>query len=211
MEVRTGECVECPSQGAELRGQEILTQHLSLRPINLCDEGAVAAVCRIFREPATWTHLPAARPADDDSVRQYLAGHVRSWHESGLGWWFISVRQPPFGDEVIGIGGCALTRPDIQAWNLGYRLSPAVWGHGYATEVARAGLGAAVILSELPVTARVLERNPASYRVLDKLGLRLVWQGDVISDDPLTGGLARRIYADRELEPGLLDQLIRLG
>jgi len=202
-----------PPAAEQLSGQT-LTRNLRLRPIDLGDEQAVADVCAVFRNPGTWTHLPAARPQADAQVRDYLTGHVRSWHDHGLGWWFVWLRDPPAHgkDAVLGVGGCAMTRPDIPAWNLGYRLDPTVWGHGFASEIARVGLATAkAVAPAFPVTARALERNPASWRVLDKCGMTLVWRGDATSDDPLTTGLARRIYADRPIDSGLLDQLIALG
>ena len=199
------------SSGFERLDREVVTQNLRLRPIDVCDERAVANVCAIFLDPATWTHLPAARPQDDIEVKAYLGGHVNSWSDYGLGWWFVSLRQSA-DDVVVGAGGCALTNPGVQAWNLGYRLSPSVWGHGYATELALAGIAAArAVQADLPITARVHECNPASWRVLDKVGLGLVWRGDSGSDDPLTIGTLRRIYADRDLDSVLLDQLRSLG
>ncbi|MDR1079317.1 MAG: GNAT family N-acetyltransferase [Propionibacteriaceae bacterium] len=113
---------------------------------------------------------------------------------------------------VIGMGGAALGGTARPAWNLGYRLSPAVWGRGLGAAVAAAGLRAArARRPDIPVTARVLERNPASWRVLEKIGLTRVWRGDAPADDALTSGLARRVYADRPLAADLLAQLIALG
>lgn len=199
---------------AEQLSVQTLTQNLRLRPIDLGDEEAVTDVCAVFRNSGTWTHLPAARPQSDTQVRDYLTGHVWSWRDHGLGWWFISLRDPsPQGkDTVVGVGGCAMTRPGIQAWNLGYRLDPAVWGHGFASEMAQVSLATAkAVVPALPVTARALERNPASWHVLEKCGMTLVWRGDTASDDPFTTGLTRRIYADRPIDSGLLNQLIALG
>jgi len=191
-----------------------VTQSLRLRPVDLSDEAAVADVCAIFRDPATWMHLPAGCPQSDAEVRMILARHANSWKNHGLGWWFISVRDADGQgvNAVVGVGGCALNHPGVPAWNLGFRLDPAVWGHGYASEVAKAGLVAAKKANpDIPVTARVLERNPASWHVLNKSGLTVVWQGDDPSDDPLTTGLPRRVYADRPIEPSLLGQLKALG
>jgi len=192
----------------------ISVQNLRLRPIDLSDEAAVADVCAIHRNPATWTHLPEACPTTDDEVHEVLARHAASWRDHGLGWWFISLHdsQEHGIDPVVGIGGAALTRPGVAAWNVGYRLDPAVWGRGYATEMAQAGMAAAKKVDpDIPITARVLERNPASWHVLDKTGMTVIWQGDDPSDDPLTTGLPRRVYADRPLDAALLDQLIALG
>jgi RimJ/RimL family protein N-acetyltransferase len=55
---------------------------------------------------------------------------------------------------------------------LGYRLRPDAWGHGYATEGARAlladALGRAAVRR---VYAHALLANPASLRVLERIGM----------------------------------------
>lgn len=71
------------------------------------------------------------------------------------------------------IGWCSLS-----GWNsvyrsasLGYCFGDAVWGHGYATEAARALLGWAFEALDLNrVQAEADTRNVASGRVLEKLG-----------------------------------------
>ena len=84
-----------------------------------------------------------------------------------------------------------------------------------ATELCRAALDAAALVSpDRPVTARVLERNPASFRVLEKVGLKLIWRGDAPSaavDPELRAVVLRRVYADRPLRPELLAELVAKG
>ncbi|AJP74292.1 GNAT family acetyltransferase [Sphingomonas hengshuiensis] len=55
---------------------------------------------------------------------------------------------------------------------LGYWLTPAAWGRGYATEAGRAVLEAARALGIRRVTAGHFIDNPASGAVLRKLGFR---------------------------------------
>lgn len=113
---------------------------------------------------------------------------------------------------IIGLGGVAVRNPEVSAWNLGFRLTPAAWGRGFALELSRAAIDAARIAQlELPVTARALDRNPASWRTLDRAGLSLVWKGDAPADDALTSGVPRRVYSDRPLDAPLLRKLIALG
>jgi RimJ/RimL family protein N-acetyltransferase len=73
--------------------------------------------------------------------------------------------------------GWASLRPDGQRpgeATLGYRLRPAAWGQGYATEAARALLAAAFRDSALQrVTATTYQDNAASRRVMEKLGMTL--------------------------------------
>jgi ribosomal-protein-alanine N-acetyltransferase len=71
------------------------------------------------------------------------------------------------------LGWCGLTRwnPDFRSAALGYCLRDAAWGHGYATEAARALLQWAFATLDLNrVQAEADTRNAASARVLEKLG-----------------------------------------
>jgi RimJ/RimL family protein N-acetyltransferase len=99
------------------------------------------------------------------------------------------------------IGWCSVSRwnPDFRSAALGYCFDEAAWGHGYATEAARALLGWAFDTLELNrVQAETDTRNAASARVLEKLGflregtLRedCVVNGDV--SDSWVYGLLRR-------------------
>lgn len=70
------------------------------------------------------------------------------------------------------IGGVELM-PGGEAWELGYWLTPDAWGRGYATEAGRAVLDIARhALGLRQVAARHYCDNPASGRVLAKLGFR---------------------------------------
>lgn len=71
------------------------------------------------------------------------------------------------------IGWCHLTEWDSvhRSASLGYCLDDAVWGHGYATEAARAVLQWAFDTLDLNrVQAETDTRNVASARVLEKIG-----------------------------------------
>ncbi|MCD4524674.1 GNAT family N-acetyltransferase [Nocardioides sp. cx-173] len=73
------------------------------------------------------------------------------------------------------LGWCTLARwePAHRRATLGYILAEAAWGHGYTTEAARALLQWAFDTLDLHrVQAEVDTRNPASARVLEKLGFR---------------------------------------
>lgn len=194
---------------------ETLTERLILTPIDPTDAAIVEALFAIQSDPATWTHLPDAVETDIAESRTIAEDHARSWRDFGLGWWAIRLREPLDALDagaIIGLGGAAVRRPEVQAWNVGYRLTPAAWGHGFAGEVSRAALAAAQgARPGLPVTARALTRNPASWRTLERAGLLLVWEGDAPADYPLTSGVERRVYSDRDLSPALLAQLIALG
>lgn len=68
--------------------------------------------------------------------------------------------------EEIAVGWMALRHGD-----LGYAVARAQWGRGYATEMARAAIAHAFATYDRPeITADVFDDNPASVRVLEKLG-----------------------------------------
>lgn len=104
----------------------------------------------------------------------------------------------------LGWVGLSEWNPDHRSARLGFVLGATAWGHGYATEAARALLGWA--FDALPlnrVQAEADTRNAASTRVLEKLGfvhegtLRedCVVDGDV--SDSFVYGLLRREWPGR--------------
>ena len=77
------------------------------------------------------------------------------------------------------VGGCGIATLRADGPEIGYWFGVAHWGHGYATEAARAVIDHAfrdIGLKELRAGARV--SNPASRRVLEKCGFQ--WTGVVL-------------------------------
>lgn len=70
------------------------------------------------------------------------------------------------------VGGVGLSVLDGGGHELGYWITPDAWGRGYATEAARAVLAMAGALRIQRIEARHFADNPASGRVLGKLGFR---------------------------------------
>ena len=86
------------------------------------------------------------------------------------------------------VGWCGLTRwnPEYRSASMGYCLSDAAWGHGYATEAAGAVLRWAFDALDLNrVQAETDTRNTASARVLEKLGF--VREGTLREDCVVNG------------------------
>lgn len=76
--------------------------------------------------------------------------------------------------EMIGLVVLILT-PGEPVADLGYALGRAWWGKGFATEAAAAAVGYAFAsLGVDEVNAHAMVRNPASSRVLEKVGMRAV-------------------------------------
>lgn len=70
------------------------------------------------------------------------------------------------------VGACGLGRRSSGAVELGYWIARAHWGRGLATEAGRALLGIARALGITRLEASHFLDNPASGRVLEKLGFQ---------------------------------------
>lgn len=165
----------------------------------------------LHADPAVWAHLPSGRHLDRSTTGAFIAEAARGWRREGLGYWAVRTRSdvPPEpgglpAGTFVGVGGCA--RRFDRVWNLYYRLTPAVWGRGFAREIVSAARPAATRVDpDLPVVAYLLEHNVASKRTAERAGLSLVWSGpDSGNPDPTA---IRLLYSDRPLTDDVLTQL----
>ncbi len=62
--------------------------------------------------------------------------------------------------------------------HIGYLLAEAAWGHGYATELVQGLVHALATQAPPDLYAGVDAANPASTRVLEKVGFSRIQQGD---------------------------------
>lgn len=68
------------------------------------------------------------------------------------------------------VGACGLGRRSSGAVEMGYWIAKAYWGRGFATEASKALIAIARALGLKQLEASHFIDNPASARVLDKLG-----------------------------------------
>ena len=111
------------------------TPRLLLRPWRDPDREPFAAM---NADPEVMEHYPASlTPAESDAlVERIRAG----FQQHGYGLWAIEVVA---GGEFIGYAGLAPASFESHftpAVEIGWRLARPAWGHGYATEAARAAL-----------------------------------------------------------------------
>ena len=75
--------------------------------------------------------------------------------------------------DPVGIAGLNAPNATFGGVELGYPFAPDAWGQGYATDAARVLCGYAFESRRFhKVYANVFETNPASARVLEKVGFR---------------------------------------
>ena len=139
------------------------TERLRLRAFTADDIGEVTPLIGAREVAATTLRIP--HPYSEEHFRHFL-DHMQSESSPTLA---ITLRD---GGQVIGGIGFRLEM-DHQRAELGYWLGVPYWGHGYATEAAREMLRYGFEELKLHrIFAEYFEHNPASGRVLAKIGMQ---------------------------------------
>jgi RimJ/RimL family protein N-acetyltransferase len=153
-------------------GEALRTERLLLRRWRDEDEAAMAA---INSDPAVTEFLN--RNMDAAATAAFLGRTQGHWAEHGFGHWAVEPTDGPLSGQMIGFVGVAYptflpelaTRPE-----LGWRLSSASWGHGFATEAALAARDDAFTRLALPELISIIHpANPRSQRVAEKAGMKI--------------------------------------
>ncbi len=156
----------------------IRTERLRLRPLALPDARPLARLLRGDAEAVRMTErLP--EPCTVDAARDWIR------RQRGPGEHAFAIETLE-GGEFVGCVG--LARAGDEA-GLGYLVGRPFRGRGYATEAGRAVLDHARGLAVRVVTAEAFPENPASARVLGKLGFAAA--GETERDLPRRGGRRR--------------------
>lgn len=142
--------------------EERWTDRLYLRRLVPADEAAVVA---LESDPRTCLHEPLPTP---DEARDRFAGFLAQWAGDGVGYWAVEVRGVLVG--TAGLRFMVWRKRDC--WNLGYRMSPDVWGRGYAVEAATEAVQWSFgHVPRLPVVARTHPDNAVAQAVALGAGL----------------------------------------
>lgn len=104
-----------------------------------------------------------------ERAEETLRAGIESFERDGFGFWGVSEGD---GAELIGFCGLRFIG-DSRDVEILYGIHPRLWRRGYATEAARAVLKWALEEAGLPrVYAGADAPNAASFRVMEKLGMR---------------------------------------
>lgn len=164
--------------------EEPLTARLSLRRPTPAD---IDAIYRIHHDAKACAHNPAdmltTRADAEDLYRRW----DQHWQHHRLGYWVVHPRQADDQGVSIGFCGLKLMRLDSRpVLNLFYRLDPAAWGNGLATEAATAVVDwATAHQPHRPVIARVRPDNAVSAKVAVRAGLHRTPHLDTAGEDGL--------------------------
>ena len=156
------------------------TERLLLRELTDDD---FEAVHDYARDPEVVRYMPWG-PSTEQETRDFLRrAQALATEEPRRGFELAVVTAGD--DRLIGAIGLHMDTSELQAM-LGYCYHRSAWGHGYATEAARAivGFGFEVLLLHR-VWAGCDPDNTPSARVLEKVGMRL--EGRLREDTRIRG------------------------
>lgn len=152
----------------------LTTERLILRPWRPDDRVPFAA---LNADPRVMEYLggPLTAAQSDAFAARIEAGFATH----GFGLWAAGVKG---GAPFIGYVGLAV--PAFEAHftpcvEVGWRLAAESWGHGYASEAARAALAWGFEVRELPeIVSFTTEANRRSRQVMERIGMRRQVQDD---------------------------------
>lgn len=143
----------------------LATARLILRPFMLEDAPTVRALAG-EREIAEMTTIP--HPYEEGMAEEWIGTHQRAFEGGELVTWAITRRED---GALLGAMSLSLNKANRYA-ELGYWVGKPYWGRGYCTEAAQEALRYAFeVLGVNRVQARHMTKNPASGRVMQKIGM----------------------------------------
>jgi len=148
----------------------IETARLRLEPWHSDDWRALHAIAR---EPEVMRYITNGAPWNETQTQEFVTRQQRHFSERNYCLWKLIVKNTDVqsGETVDGLCGIQpLT--ETNEIEIGYWLAQRHWGHGLATEAARAAARDAferVGLDRLVAIAQ--KENTASLRIMQKLGM----------------------------------------
>lgn len=144
---------------------ELCTTRLLLRRWRAADREPFS---RLNADPEVMRHLPSVLDrAESDALADRVDAH---FEQHGFGLWAVEVVG---GEPFVGFVGLLRVRFDAHftpAVEIGWRLARSSWGHGHATEAARAvcehAFGPLALSSLVSFTVPANERSQAVMRRL---------------------------------------------
>jgi len=136
-------------------------------------------LAEVFSQPEVW-QFPYGRGLTYTETEAFLDAQLQEWDTCGFGCWVA--RELSTGSMVGYVGlSVPMFLPEIlPAVEVGWRFSPSAWGLGYATEGATAALDQAFWTLQLDRVCSVPQSdNPASVRVAERLGMKLIREVDI--------------------------------
>ena len=155
---------------------EIRTKRCLLRPPVLDDAECVTA---LVNDPRIYEKVARIPPGQSVEETGRWILNVQRGREAGTDYVFAITDVFSLGDGLAGMVG-AHRQSVGDPYEIGYWLAPAAWGQGLATEAAEGLIGWLDIRGQADkLVSGYFKDNPASGRVLEKLGFRATHEAPV--------------------------------
>ena len=182
--------------------QPIVTERLTLRRSRADDAGIISA----YRKDPEVHRYQGWDRTDPDGVREEIERMSERAPGDPTGWVQLSVEERGTQALVVDVG-LSPAEGETDVIKLGYTMSPAYQGRGYATEAVTALVTYAFeTLAAVVVRIYANEVNVPSIRVAEKAGLRLIERIERSYDGEVWFGvryeLSRQDFRPSTTKPG---------
>lgn len=145
------------------------TNRLQLRHINKTD---AEFLFELYSQPAFIKHIGDRSVSSLAKAHQFVDGVLANYEKHGFWLYLVEDRQT---GEPVGINGL-VKRDYLAAPDMGFAISEAYWGQGYAYESSLAVLDHARQLKLEKLLAIISPTNVTSTKLIEKLGFDFVKQ-----------------------------------
>ncbi|MCD4846899.1 MAG: GNAT family N-acetyltransferase [Candidatus Aegiribacteria sp.] len=143
------------------------TRRLALRPFTLSDSEDVRKLAGERDIADTTLNIP--HPYEEGMAEKWISTHMAGFDENTSLTFAITCRKD---GKLLGAVSLTVQRSHSRA-ELGYWIGKPYWGNGYCTEAAHAVMEYGFTVLRLNrIFATFMTRNPASGRVMEKLGMK---------------------------------------
>jgi RimJ/RimL family protein N-acetyltransferase len=151
----------------EPRGGNLTTERLVLGG---WDDDATEGLYRLSSDPEVMRHFPAM--PSRRQIEAMVDRHSANLAAEGLGLYAVRLRETSTFIGFVGLATPSLEAPFMPCVEIGWRLARHAWGHGYATEAARAVLTHGFSTLGLPdIVSFTAAVNEPSIAVMRRLGM----------------------------------------
>lgn len=144
------------------------TKRLILRPFNIDDASEVQKLAGDREIAKTTLNIPY--PYEDGMAEEWINTHQEAFKKGKIFTLAIVHKQENY---LIGAIGLTINK-EFEHGEIGYWIGKPYWGKGYCTEATNDVLNYGFNKLELNrIFARHMKNNPASGRVMQKVGMKL--------------------------------------
>jgi RimJ/RimL family protein N-acetyltransferase len=148
----------------------VTSARLELTPI---DVNSAERLAPIFAKEEVW-RFPYGRGLTLVETEAFVRSWIEHWNLLGFGLWQVTEREEASTLGYVGLSVPTFLPEVLPAVEVGWRLTPSAWGHGYASQAAAVALTAAFeVLGLQEVLSLPQVDNPASVRVAERVGMLL--------------------------------------